>query len=229
MFDITFKEVDNLTRQAETRAHQLGPSWARQSPVALDCGQARVGDLILTIQLHYIMADHAMTCIWNIIIFRVKHWIELGLANVTLNNLREMPNNIAYNQFPTQNKKLEGDAKWHRIQSVSHTLIFQVFFNITSVLEFVYSHFFTLYLICMWLLFIMPVIKLLFLTIVLPGDFVVARRAFWGENEMAILVARTNLPVWDFQKLASLMWAPVRIHLAVDIMKTLFLPSDLQQ
>ena len=66
MFDITFKEVDKLTRQAETRqaetrAHQLGPSWARQSPVALDCGQARVGDLILTIQLHYIMADHAMT------------------------------------------------------------------------------------------------------------------------------------------------------------------------
>ena len=47
MFDITFKEVDKLTRQAETRAHQLGP-------VALDCGQARVGDLILTIQLHYI-------------------------------------------------------------------------------------------------------------------------------------------------------------------------------
>ena len=41
MFDITFKEVDKLTRQAETR-----PSWARQSPVALDCGQARVGDLI---------------------------------------------------------------------------------------------------------------------------------------------------------------------------------------
>ena len=40
MFDITFKEVDKLTRQAETRAHQLGPSWARQSPVALDCGQA---------------------------------------------------------------------------------------------------------------------------------------------------------------------------------------------
>ena len=115
-----------------------------------------------------------------------------------------MPNNIAYNQFPTQNKKLEGDAKWHRIQSVSHTLIFQVFFNITSVLEFVYSHFFTLYLICMWLLFIMPVIKLLFLTIVLPGDFVVVRRAFWRETEMAILVARTNLPVWDFQKLASL-------------------------
>ena len=102
-------------------------------------------------------------------------------------------------------KKLEGDAKWHRIQSVSHTLIFQVFFNITSVLEFVYSHFFTLYLICMWLLFIMPVIKLLFLTIVLPGDFVVARRAFWRETEMAILVARTNLPVWDFQKLASLV------------------------
>ena len=101
-------------------------------------------------------------------------------------------------------KKLEGDAKWHRIQSVSHTLIFQVFFNITSVLEFVYSHFFTLYLICMWLLFIMPVIKLLFLTIVLPGDFVVARRAFWRETEMAILVARTYLPVWDFQKLASL-------------------------
>ena len=63
MFDITFKEVDKLTRQAETRAHQLGPSWARQSPVALDCGQARVGDLILTIQLHYIMADHAKTCI----------------------------------------------------------------------------------------------------------------------------------------------------------------------
>ena len=121
-----------------------------------------------------------------------------------------MPNNIAYNQFPTQNKKLEGDAKWHRIQSVSHTLIFQVFFNITSVLEFVYSHFFTLYLICMWLLFIMPVIKLLFLTIVLPGDFVVALRAFWRETEMAILVARTNLPVWDFQKLASLvalLWA----------------------
>ena len=57
MFDITFKEVDKLTRQAETRAQ------ARQSPVALDCGQARVGDLILTIQLHYIMADHAMTCI----------------------------------------------------------------------------------------------------------------------------------------------------------------------
>ena len=53
MFDITFKEVDKLTRQAETRAHQLGPSWARQSPVALDFGQARVGDLILTIQLHY--------------------------------------------------------------------------------------------------------------------------------------------------------------------------------
>ena len=52
MFDITFKEVDKLTRQAETTAHQLGPSWARQSPVALDCGQARVGDLILTIQLH---------------------------------------------------------------------------------------------------------------------------------------------------------------------------------
>ena len=50
----------------------------------------------------------------------------------------------------------------------------------------------------------MPVIKLLFLTIVLPGDFVVARRAFWRETEMAILVARTNLPVWDFQKLASL-------------------------
>ena len=25
MFDITFKEVDKLTRQAETRAHQLGP------------------------------------------------------------------------------------------------------------------------------------------------------------------------------------------------------------
>ena len=145
-----------------------------------------------------------MTCIWNIIIFRVKHWIELGLANVTLKNLWEMPDNIAYNQFPTQNKKLEGDAKWHRIQSVSHTLIFQVFFNITSVLEFVYSHFFTLYLICMWLLFIMPVIKLLFLTIVLPGDFVVARRVFWRETEMAILVARTNLPVWDFQKLASL-------------------------
>ena len=46
MFDITFKEVDKLTRQAETRAHQLGPSWARQSPLALDCGQARVGDLI---------------------------------------------------------------------------------------------------------------------------------------------------------------------------------------
>ena len=127
MFDITFKEVDKLTRQAETRAHQLGPSWARQSPVALACGQARVGDLILTIQLHYIMADHAMTCIWNIIIFRVKHWIELGLANVTLKNLREMPNTIAYNQFPTQNKKLEGDAKWHRIQSVSHTLIFHFF------------------------------------------------------------------------------------------------------
>ena len=63
MFDITFKEVDKLTRQAESRAHQLGPSWARQSPVELDCGQARVGDLILTIQLHYIMADHAMTCI----------------------------------------------------------------------------------------------------------------------------------------------------------------------
>ena len=63
MFDITIKEVDKLTRQAETRAHQLGPSWARQSPVALDCRQARVGDLILTIQLHYIMADHAMTCI----------------------------------------------------------------------------------------------------------------------------------------------------------------------
>ena len=123
MFDITFKEVDKLTRQAETRAHQLGPSWARQSPVSLDCGQTRVGDLILTIQLHYIMADQAMTCIWNIIIFRVKHWIELGLANETLKNLREMPNNIAYNQFPTQNKKLEGDAKWHRIQSVSHTLI----------------------------------------------------------------------------------------------------------
>ena len=105
-------------------------------------------------------------------------------------------------------KKLEGDAKWHRIQSVSHTLIFQVFLNITSVLEFVYSHFFTLYLICMWLLFIMPVIKLLFLTIVLPGDFVVARRAFWRETEMAILVARTNLPVWDFQKLASLTGRP---------------------
>ena len=52
----------------------------------------------------------------------------------------------------------------------------------------------------------MPVIKLLFLTIVLPGDFVVARRAFWRETEMAILVARTNLPVWDFQKLASLGW-----------------------
>ena len=51
----------------------------------------------------------------------------------------------------------------------------------------------------------MPVIKLLFLTIVLPGDFVVARRAFWRETEMAILVARTNLPVWDFQKLASLV------------------------
>ena len=29
--------------------------------MALDCGQARVGDFILTIQLHYIMADHAMT------------------------------------------------------------------------------------------------------------------------------------------------------------------------
>ena len=54
----------------------------------------------------------------------------------------------------------------------------------------------------------MPVIKLLFLTIVLPGDFVVARRAFWCENEMAILVARTNLPVWDFQKLASLPTTP---------------------
>ena len=65
----------------------------------------------------------------------------------------------------------------------SHTISFphinfSGFFNITSVLEFVYSHFFTLYLICMLLLFIMPVIKLLFLTIVLPGDFVVARRAF---------------------------------------------------
>ena len=51
----------------------------------------------------------------------------------------------------------------------------------------------------------MRVIKLLFLTIVLPGDFVVARRAFWRKTEMAILVARTNLPVWDFQKLASLV------------------------
>ena len=56
----------------------------------------------------------------------------------------------------------------------------------------------------------MPVIKLLFLTIVLPGDFVVARRAFWRETEMAILVARTNLPVWDFQKLASL----ISVHIA---------------
>ena len=55
----------------------------------------------------------------------------------------------------------------------------------------------------------MPVIKLLFLTIVLPGDFVVARRAFWRETEMAILVARTNLPVWDFQKLASLDSPPL--------------------
>ena len=40
MFDITFKEVDKLTRQAETRAYQLGPSWDRQSLVALDCGRA---------------------------------------------------------------------------------------------------------------------------------------------------------------------------------------------
>ena len=29
MFDITFKEVDKLTRQAETRAHQLGPVTTR--------------------------------------------------------------------------------------------------------------------------------------------------------------------------------------------------------
>ena len=43
MFDITFKEVDKLTRQAETRAHQLGPSWAGQSPVALDCVWAGQG------------------------------------------------------------------------------------------------------------------------------------------------------------------------------------------
>ena len=56
----------------------------------------------------------------------------------------------------------------------------------------------------------MPVIKLLFLTIVLPGDFVVARRAFLRETEMAILVARTNLPVWDFQKLASLIRGSVK-------------------
>ena len=93
----------------------------------------------------------------------------------------------------------------------SHTISFphinfSGFFLISLRCLNLYSHFFTLYLICMWLLFIMPVIKLLFFTIVLPGDFVVARRAFWRETEMAILVARTNLPVWDFQKLASLIW-----------------------
>ena len=47
----------------------------------------------------------------------------------------------------------------------------------------------------MWLLFI----KTLFLTIVLPGVFVMARHECCREIETAIFAARTNLPVLDFQ------------------------------
>ena len=42
-------------------------------------------------------------------------------------------------------------------------------------------------------------IKTLFLTIVLPGVFVMARRECCREIEMAIFATRTNLPVSDFQ------------------------------
>ena len=59
---------------------------------------------------------------------------------------------------------------------------------------FIYSLF-----ICMWLLFIIAVIKTLFLTSVLPAVFVMARLECYCETEMAIFAARTNLPVSDFQ------------------------------
>ena len=49
------------------------------------------------------------------------------------------------------------------------------------------------------LLFIIPVIKMLFLTIVLPGVFVMARLECCREIEMTIFATRTNLPVSDFQ------------------------------
>ena len=44
MFDITFKEVDKLTRQAETRAHQLGPVPARYVRHSQMCPQLDVSD-----------------------------------------------------------------------------------------------------------------------------------------------------------------------------------------
>ena len=53
--------------------------------------------------------------------------------------------------------------------------------------------------ICIWLQFIIPVIKTLFLTIVLPGVFVTAHIECCHETETAIFAARTNLPVLDFQ------------------------------
>ena len=49
------------------------------------------------------------------------------------------------------------------------------------------------------LLFIIPVIKMFFFTIVLPGVFVMARLECCRETETAIFATRTNLPVSDFQ------------------------------
>ena len=51
----------------------------------------------------------------------------------------------------------------------------------------------------MWLLFIIPVIKTLFLTTVLHGVFVMAHLECCRETEMANFDTRTNLPVSDFQ------------------------------
>ena len=48
------------------------------------------------------------------------------------------------------------------------------------------------------LLLIIPVIKM-FLTIVLPGVFVMARLECCRETETAIFATRTNLPVSVFQ------------------------------
>ena len=53
--------------------------------------------------------------------------------------------------------------------------------------------------ICMWLLFIIPVFKTLFLTTVLPGVFAMARLECCRETETAIFAAHINLPVLDFQ------------------------------
>ena len=136
------------------------------------------------INQHEIKADNTRPCCpyhQSHLMFLSKQLKMLYISGVPCKHI------FFQNNLPDFAKSQCGTYIWE-----SHSAIGFIF--VQCIYLFVYTLF-----ICMWLLFIIPVTKTLFLTIVLPEEFVMVHIECCRETETAIFDARTNLPVLDFQ------------------------------